>query len=432
MHWILAAPAFLKVTLTFASILVVTRLRVPLGASILLHSLLLTAWSGAGTAGFLYQAKGLILPENYLLLILIFLLLFFTEALNVTGRMEQTVDALKRRFRSVRFLIAGLPALVGLLPMPGGALFSAPLLDSVDTRKQIDPAHKSILNYWFRHIWEYWWPLYPGVIMAVKYANIPAGLFFMTQLPFTIAAAIVGYLLLLRRVNTEEPDGESAELDIGAIWSTLGPIGLLVGVSIAGSFLLPLSGLNDTLANIVSVLLGLLLALLLVFRKNGRVFRKASGMARSGSTWLMMLVVLGIQAFSTTLKTPLGGGATLVSLMRDEFFAFGVPLVLVMIAIPFISGAVTGVALGFVGASFPLVFALLGQDPSLNELVATCALAYGSGYMGMIMSPVHICYVVSNQYFKTGMSETYRYLWKPVLAMIAVSFLLAGSYYLAF
>ncbi|MEW6367801.1 MAG: DUF401 family protein [Acidobacteriota bacterium] len=418
--------------MTFASILMVTRLKVPLGLSILLHSLLLTAWSGAGTEGFLHQAESLLLPENYLLLVLIYLLLFFTEALNVTGRMEQTVNALKRRFRSMRFLIAGLPALVGLLPMPGGALISAPLLDSVDTRKQLDPAHKSILNYWFRHIWEYWWPLYPGVIMAVKYAAIPAGLFFMIQMPFTIAAAVIGYFLLLRRVNTEDRVGDGEALDFGAVSSTLVPIGLLVGTSIAGSFLLPLSGLNDTLANIVSVLLGLLLALLLVFHNNGRVLRKAARMTRSKSTWLMMLVVLGIQAFSTTLKTPLGHGATLVSLMRDEFFAIGVPLVLVMIAIPFVSGAVTGVALGFVGASFPLVFALLGHAPPLNELVATCALAYGSGYMGMIMSPVHICYVVSNQYFKTGMHETYRYLWRSVILMFAVSFFLAGTYYLAF
>ena len=95
---------------------------------------------------------------------------------------------MKSWLKNRRLLYVGLPALVGLLPMPGGALFSAPLVDSVDSEKGIGGTLKAAVNYWFRHIWEYWWPLYPGVILAIRYSGLPFELFLIIQAPFTLAA----------------------------------------------------------------------------------------------------------------------------------------------------------------------------------------------------------------------------------------------------
>jgi hypothetical protein len=118
--------------------------------------------------------------------------------------------------------------------------------------------------------------------------------------------------------------------------------------------------------------------------------------------------------------------------MRDELMALGIPLLMVKMVIPFVSGAVTGIAVGFVGASFPLVFALLGPDPSLNQIASTTTFAYGFGFMGMMLSPVHICFLVTNEYFKTRLLHAYRYLWGPVIAVLIASLGLAGVYYLVF
>ena len=92
----------------------------------------------------------------------------------------------------------GLPALVGLLPMPAGAAFSAPLVASVDTEDELEPAHKAAINYWFRHLWEYWWPLYPGVLLAITYSGLSAAIFYLIQIPFTLVAAATGYFFILR------------------------------------------------------------------------------------------------------------------------------------------------------------------------------------------------------------------------------------------
>jgi hypothetical protein len=248
LHSLIAVPAFVKVGCSFLGMLVLYQFGMPLGFSILFWAGMLTLWTGAGLAGLHYQASSFLLPQNYLLIVAIFLLLFFTEALSATGKMKRTIDALTEWFTSKRLLLSGLPALVGLLPMPGGALFSAPLVASVDSEQDITPAHKAAINYWFRHIWEYWWPLYPGVLLSVKYSGLPLGVFFLVQMPFTLAAIMGGYFFILRGVK-KEINGRmrTARLDMRSAGSTLFPIGLLVVVSIAGSMLLPRLGMGRRL-----------------------------------------------------------------------------------------------------------------------------------------------------------------------------------------
>jgi integral membrane protein (TIGR00529 family) len=433
LHSLIAVPAFAKVGGAFLGMLVLYQFGMPLGFSILIWAGLLTLWSGAGLAGLHYQASSFLMPQNYLLVAAIFLLLFFTEALSATGKMKRTIAALTEWLSSKRLLLSGLPALVGLLPMPGGALFSAPLVASVDARDEITPAHKAAINYWFRHVWEYWWPLYPGVLLAVRYSGLPLGVFFLVQMPFTLAAVFGGYLFILRRVK-KEPDGRSrsGRLDMRNAGVTLVPIGLLVVVSMTGSMLLPRFGVAPELASLLAMLVGLVLGLAVIFNKNGKAFKTSLEMLRTKSTWFMMALVLGIQAFSGILKCPLHGAGelTLVSQMQNEFMAMGIPMLLVMAIIPFISGAVTGVAFGFVGASFPIVFALVGHNQPMHVMIATTVFAYGCGYVGMILSPVHVCLVVTNEYFKTGLFSTYRYIVVPALIVFATCLVMSGLYYL--
>jgi uncharacterized protein len=369
----------------------------------------------------------------------ILLLLFFTEALDKTGRMKRTIRALEEWLKSPRFLLAGFPALVGLLPMPGGALFSAPLVAAVDPENTLAPAHKAAINYWFRHIWEYWWPLYPGIILAIKYSGLSSGLFFCIQMPFTLAAAASGYVFIMRRIGRGHAREKMGKLDKSEAASTLWPIALLVAASLAGSFALPWAApMTKTLANMVAMVVGLSIGLVVIFWNNTGAVRRSLAMFAKKNTWEMMLLVLGIQIFSGALTVPLSPASalsvplshgTLVMSMRDEFLGLGIPLVFVIALVPFISGAVTGVAFGFVGASFPIVFALLGASPPLNVVLAATTFAYGCGYMGMILSPVHICFVVTNEYFKSRMFDTYRYILLPSVCIFVAGCIMSASYY---
>jgi len=434
MDWLLYIPAYVKVGSSFLGILLLYRLQAPLGAAILIFSILLTLSTGTGLKGLLFQIESFVLPQNYLLPLIILLLLFFIDALNKTGRMGRTIAALKLWLRSKHLMLAGLPALVGLLPMPAGALFSAPFVDAVDQGQEIEPQRKVAINYWFRHIWEYWWPLYPGVILAMQYSGLPALTFFLIQLPFTFAAIAGGYFFILRKVKRSSDDhANSSYLDSAAVLAALGPIGLLIVISLVGSALLPRVGVEGTLANLVAMVVGLAAALAAVFTGHASALGSTLLMLKRADTWLMIVLVIGIQTFAAALSCPLdAAGSTLITGMRDEFIRTGIPLILVIMLIPFISGMVTGVAFGFVGASFPIVFALLGPDPSPAVAAATTAFAYTFGYMGMMLSPMHACFVVTAEYFKTSIFGAYRYIIGPAFVILLASILLSALYYYVF
>jgi len=142
-------------------------------------------------------------------------------------------------------------------------------------------------------------------------------------------------------------------------------------------------------------------------------------------------LIVSVQVFSVVLKCPLDqANNNIVAGMRDEFVSAGIPVFLIIVIVSFISGLVTGVAFGFVGASFPIVFAIIGTDPTAGVVAAATVLTYTSGYMGMMLSPLHVCYAVTCEYFGTRMSVVYRYLAAPGLTVFVAGHVLAGIYLL--
>ena len=74
-----------------------------------------------------------------------------------TGAITKLIDSL-RTFFSKGGTLAVIPAVYGLMPVPGGALFSAPLIDKEGDKYKLKNNQKNFLNIWFRHIW---FPIYP-------------------------------------------------------------------------------------------------------------------------------------------------------------------------------------------------------------------------------------------------------------------------------
>ncbi|MBW6485080.1 MAG: DUF401 family protein [Syntrophobacterales bacterium] len=429
-EWLLVLPAWLKVGVSFLGILLLNRLGFALGFSILLSSIALSLWSGAGMAGLYFQLDNFVLPGNYLLPVVIVLLLLLVEVLGKTGRMERTMNALQAMFKNRKTLLAGLPALIGMLPMPGGALFSAPLVAAVDDSRELAAPEKAAINYWFRHIWEYWWPMYPGTILAVKFSGLSFTKYMLLQFPFTIVTLVGGYFFLLRKLPAQESVVKSSlQSKKEDIFSALGPIFLLVLTAILGSSVLAANGVSKTVASLLAMLAGIILAITASLRGNSPAFRQSIGIFKRRNLWLMVLLIISVQVFSIVLRCPLDqAGRTIVAGMRDEFVRAGIPVFLIIIMVPFISGLVTGVAFGFVGASFPIVFAIIGAAPAPGVVASAIVLAYSSGYIGMMLSPLHVCFAVTCEYFGTRMSDVYRYLAGPSLLILLTGLILAGLY----
>ena len=90
-------------------------------------------------------------------------ILFFSNLMKETGRMDEILEGFRHILKDIRVVIALLPALIGLLPIVGGALVSAPMVVAGSDELRLSAERRTFINYWFRHVWEYILPTYPAV-----------------------------------------------------------------------------------------------------------------------------------------------------------------------------------------------------------------------------------------------------------------------------
>ncbi|MFH0806876.1 MAG: DUF401 family protein [Elusimicrobiota bacterium] len=122
-------------------------------------------------------------------------------------------------------------------------------------------------------------------------------------------------------------------------------------------------------------------------------------------------VVVGIMAFKYVMED-----TGVIVQMSREFISWKIPILLLLFLLPFITGFITGITQAFVAISFPLLINYLSAD---NNLLTW---AYVSGYMGVLLSPVHVCLVLTKEYFGASWKDVYKILIIPCLFMLAAAF----------
>jgi len=357
------------------------------------------------------------------LVLIVGLILVLSRIMDGAGQMQRLVGWFTQLTRDPRTVGSVMTAMIGLLPMPGGALFSAPMVESSLSGQDVSGEQKTLLNYWFRHVWEYWWPLYPGVVLAVALLKVETWLYMMFMAPLSVISVLAGILFILKPMENVKVNGTGSRSWFAFrhfIWEMM-PILvviLVIGMTGAVTALLGWFGIRVKVSGAVSILPGLLAAIIWVCAVN-RVPRLKIQSAFLDRTMLPMLfLVLTIMVFQGTLTE-----SQAVLKIRDELTAYHVPLVLVIALMPLLSGLITGLAVGFVGVSFPLVIPMFGTG-SFYEYMSCAALAYTFGYMGMMLSPIHLCFVVTKDFYKASLLKSYPRLLLSALTVMATVTLL--------
>ena len=417
MEFFANTPYIIRVLGSLLVILVVNKAARRLHVAVFAGIAVLALWTGQSMQACVSITLDRILsPNAILLMVIIFQVIWLSTQMSMTGVMKDMVGSINSMV-SRRASMALLPAVIGLLPMPGGAIFSAPLVDDCDTDNSVDPLLKARINYWFRHIWEYWWPMYPGFLLALEITGLPMLSLMMVQFPLSIFAIFGGYIFLLKKVEPGK-NGTSAHTrkNMKEFLLLVSPIFIIIftyaGIKV---FIPEVAAVNRYLPMITGILIAQ--AALQIRRPLG-----AGPWLRiifSVKTLNMALIVLLILVYGAFIRAPLPDGSMIMGHMRGELASWGIPVFFIIMIIPFISGMTTGLAVGFVGASFPIIMSLIGPDPGIREVLSTIVLAYGSGYIGMIFSPVHVCLIVTSEHFRTGVIDSLARLVKPALVVCA-------------
>ncbi len=419
---LLDLPVLFKVMGTLVFILILNRLSKSMIISIGLGTLLLAFWSGhsmysmADIAWRRFSSR-----DNIMLIAIVLLVIWLSTLMSKTGVMKDLVNVIQVRMPH-RLAFAALPAVIGLLPMPGGAIFSAPLVERYDHKGRLSGLLKTQINYWFRHIWEYWWPLYPAVLLALELTGLEVWQFILLQMPVTILAFGSGYWFLLRRIPREDERSAAPPVSVKPFWVLVLPILTIIASYACIQIILPAV---VRVSKYLPMMIGLFLALFILQVQRKAALSVWKELLFSKRAYSLALLIALVRVYGAFIEAPLTGGILMVEQMRLDLVQVGIPLLAVMMLIPFLSGLAMGLFVGVVGASFPIVLSLLGPDPSTGVLLSATLLSYGCGFMGVMLSPVHVCLVVSSDYFKTRLLTCLINLAGPVclvlLGVIALS-----------
>ncbi len=326
------------------------------------------------------------------LVIVVWLIISFGEALYRSGYLQEFVDSVEGLFSDLRVAFIIPSMIIGLLPMPSGAMLSAPLAEEIGKKMKLSPEKLTFFNYWFRHIWEYTWPLYPGLILASAITGVPIWKIGLHQSPMIIFSAGVGLFVLFKTVPyyTLPSNGNKNEKFLKFLFA-LWPIYLII--------LFVLIFKLDLVIGLSIVLLSLF-----VLKKFSR--KDILGSFRKGLSLKIFLILIFVMIFKRELE--LSG---VMNHLPDELVRWGFSPVIPLVLIPFLVGFLTGVNSAYIGVGFPVLLGILGKN--LNYIF----IGYVSGFMGILLSPAHLCLAVTKTYFKADTVKLYKLLFPSVLAL---------------
>ena len=394
---------FMKIMGAFFLIVLMLRLKVPLYKAMLTSGLALGLVFGLSPQAIaLTGAKSLVDLTTITLASALTLIMFLENIMRRTKMLETMVTSLKNLIGNVRIVMAILPALVGLLPSAGGAVFSAPMVEEVSRDTNLSPEKKSFVNYWYRHVWEYIFPLYPSIILAAQITELPMQQLILFLVPYAVAAALMGIPIafsgekVVKKVEKTKANQENWISFVGSIYPVIMIILAVLVVQIN-----------------IAVSIGLVVFLLLLINQYN--IAQIKELVQEAFSAEIILMVISVIVFKDIL---LQTGS--VETLPAFFASLGLPPELILILLPFAVGMATGMSQAFVATTFPI---LLGMSAN-GVLPELAALAYVSGFMGVMLSPVHLCLILTVEVFRADLGKVYKMLLAPCSLQMVLAVLL--------
>lgn len=334
-----------------------------------------------------YSLNGAVSDSTLKLILILFLIMMIENIMRNSGMIKTMVESLKEIVGSNRLAAAMMPTMLGLLPSPGGARFSCPMVEEI-TKGNTDESNKSFINYWFRHIWMDGFILYPGVILAAELLKVSVISLFLHLIPFMLFSVIIGSIFGLSKVKKEEiKRTKPVALSVKTFIAGLLPV---IAVIIIYISLLKVTGFSLEIAS------GLVMISLLLIKKYS--FKKLLQTAKEAFPLKLVLIIIGVMVFKEVL---LESGA--IDGLPAMMHSYGIPVSILYILLPFIGAFTSGLTVSFVSLTFPILITL-----GIGNNLWYASVAYVAGGIGIMSTPLHLCAVMTADFFKTPLGNLLR------------------------
>ncbi|MCE4625221.1 MAG: DUF401 family protein [Desulfurococcales archaeon] len=346
----------------------------------------------------------------------VFIYIFLSLTLAGLMREKGYLDELVKSTGALgcKFSVTSVPALIGLIPMPGGALVSAIALKKrFFEEARLNPDDATYINYWFRHLWVPSWPLFQSVVITASvFALDPLQIVSHTW-PGTVAAIAGGLIVsypVLKALRCPSPNKRGAAAAFAkSIWPLLLLAALFLFSRLRADVVarMPYVGREPLLVS-----LALVISLFALATRPG--VRDWQGALRLATKPTIHAVLLESLIFKDLILA--GSAAESVSRLTASGL---IPVLAVILIVPFILGLAAGGENFFASTAMPLLAPYIASS-AMNWKLLT--LAYLSGYLGVMASPVHLCLVLTVEYYRADMGRVLA----KVIVTVAVAFLLGA------
>jgi integral membrane protein (TIGR00529 family) len=350
-------------------------------------------------------------PTVVHLVITVFLISGWGNGMKAGGDIDRVVKSFAALFRDDRLLCMLMPALFGTLNVHGGAIMSAPLVEKSGRSLGLSNERMSAINVFFRHVGYFIYPLYSSIIIMEELTGVRRLVIIRNNLFVMLVGLATAYLVFFGDVRSNRT--QSAE-ETGIKEHVL-------------NFLLGFSPIVTMLA-LTSILgiplyLGALVGTMILVWKN-------QPDARSGQAWIQTLktfftewvdykvplTVIAVMGFKGIIQE----SGAVVSIL-DAMVGNGISLPFLVMG----SGLVVSFGIGMHVAATALLAPVLVVLYPAEAIGPFVSLLFTSIIVGYIASPLHLCLVLSNRYFRADTGRVYRRLVWPLLAMLLAALIRA-------
>lgn len=332
-------------------------------------------------------------PSILALMVVMILIPILGGIMEESGLMMEMTQKMRISKKSSLMMI---PALFGLLPVPGGALMSAPIVQHIDTEE--DANIKVSINVWYRHMLILIYPMSSALIIAGKLTNINLYVLVLVLIPSLIIMWLIGYVTLVRKVS---PYSEQGDRNLKRAFRNMLPILIAPIIDFLGRMVFNFSVPEAFL------LIGLVISILLALKLGKMKFSSIKSISKKMKIWRFPLIIFSMFLF---LEVFLSSGAP------EEIASVDLSVFL-LVLIGFLLGFGTGRIQLPISILIPIYLAQFAV-PTMPLL--DFAFIYTSIFLGYLITPLHPCVAYSTEYFKTNFLKVAKTLGKPVF----ISFIL--------
>ena len=158
---------FLAIAVAFSLMPFWTKKKLGFGPMLIITGIILSLLAGLGPQTVISNFISVFTtPSTFKTIIIVVIVGMLGALMKHYGILDRIVESLKELISSQKTIITVLPAVIGLLSVPGGASLSIPFVDRIGEDMGMSGEVRSVINLSFRHISMFLLPTSTSIIMV--------------------------------------------------------------------------------------------------------------------------------------------------------------------------------------------------------------------------------------------------------------------------